>query len=86
MSNQITDEQVRKTAEFAKRKSDGRVGIMFDLDPQGEEGAKETLWKLHQERIQAYLVWTRKQLGEQFANAEPERLSDEEWQRIAQGK
>ncbi len=82
MSNQITAEQVGKIAELARAKADNRVGIMYDLDAQGEEGAKETLWKLHQERIHAYLVWTRRQLGEAIANTEPERLSTEEWKRI----
>ncbi len=82
MSNQITDEQVAKIAALARAKADNRVGIMYDLDTQGEEGAKESLWKLHQARVHAYLVWTRRQLGETIAHAEPERLSADEWQRI----
>lgn len=80
MSNQITDAQVSKTAAFAAEHSSGRVGIMFDLDTAGEDGAKETLWKLQQEGVQAYLVWMRKQMGELFEHAEPERLTPEEWQ------
>lgn len=80
MSNQITDEQIEKVSRLASDHSDNRVGLMFDLDEQGQEGAKETLWKLHQRNINAYLVWTRKTLKDVVKRPEPEHLTIDEWE------
>jgi hypothetical protein len=78
MSNQITDEQAAKAAKLARDHGDNRVGLMYDLDVKGDEGARESLWKLHQAGVHAYLIWTRKQLGDAVKHGEPERITAEE--------
>ena len=30
---------------------------MHDADAPGDDGAKETLWRMHEQGIDAYLVW-----------------------------
>ena len=55
---------------------------MHDADSPGDDGAKETLWKLHERDVNAYLVWSRRKEGK-YADRQPESLSDEEWKEIA---
>jgi 5S rRNA maturation endonuclease (ribonuclease M5) len=83
MSNRITDEQVDKLVHSAHAYGYNRVGVMHDADTPGDEGAKETLWKLHERDVDAYLVWSRRKLEGKFADRQPESLTDEEWQQIA---
>jgi hypothetical protein len=83
MSNRITDEQTEKLIRFAREFGYNRVGIMHDADTPGDEGAKETLWRLHERDINAYLVWSGRKFDGQFRDRQPESLSDEEWQTIA---
>ena len=83
MSNKLTDEQTKLLIEYAREKADGRVGIMHDADTKGDEGAKETLWRMHQAGIDAYLVWSKHQEGSKYANRQPESLSEEEWNELA---
>lgn len=56
MSNRITDEQSQRLAGYAREFAGGRVGIMQDADGPGDDGAKETLWRMHELGIDAYLV------------------------------
>ena len=84
MSNQLTDEQTAKLVEYAKAHAGGRVGLMHDADAPGDEGAKGSLWRLHQAGVDAYLVWNRKTHGGHFDGRQPESLSDEEWADVAQ--
>ncbi len=79
MSNQLTAEQAEKLAAYARQYAGGRVGLMHDADVPGDEGAKESLWRLHEAGIEAYLVWSRKKFGGQFADRQPESLADDEW-------
>ena len=79
-SNKATDEQVEKIARFARRTANGRVVLMPDNDPEGEEGFKELLWRLNQcERVTVQLAWSSSMFGGAFAGRQPESLSFEEW-------
>ena len=66
MSNKATSEQITKLTHFAEEHADKRIGIMLDTDTKGDEGAKELLWKLHEQNVNAYLVWSRNKHGGEF--------------------
>ncbi len=83
MSNRITDEQVDRLAGYAKEYGHNRIGIMHDADVKGNEGAKESLWQLHETGIDAYLVWSGRKFDGQYAERQPESLADNEWEEIA---
>jgi hypothetical protein len=83
MSNRITDEQVEKVVGFAREYGHNRIGIMHDADGPGDDGAKETLWKLHERDVNAYLVWSRRKFDGKYADRQPESLTVEEWQDLA---
>ena len=83
MSNKLTDDQTKRLIEYAREKANGRVGIMHDTDEKGDEGAKESLWRLHNAGIDAYLVWSRDKYSGRFADRQPESLTDDEWQGLA---
>ena len=51
MSSRITEAQVEKVARWARQIANGRVALMFDCEPAGDEGAKEALWLLSQRRL-----------------------------------
>ncbi|TWT61676.1 DNA primase [Rubinisphaera italica] len=83
MSNRMTDAQVEKVVHWARRLAGGRIALMFDNDEQGIDGAKETLWKLHQQDgIQPRLVWSREMFGRVFDGRQPESVTEPEWQTI----
>lgn len=80
MSNRMTDEQLRKVVAWAKQLADGKVTLMFDNDEHGTDGAKDTLWKLHQiDGITPHLAWSNEMFGGAFAGRQPESISLEEW-------
>lgn len=82
-SNKATDEQVEKIGRFARQVADGRVTLLPDTDPEGEEGFKELLWKLHQlDGLMIRLGWSSQTHDGRFAARQPESLSLEEWQAI----
>jgi hypothetical protein len=83
LSNRITDQQVEKIVQIAHDYADDRVGIMHDADTPGDEGAKETLWRLNEHGVRAYLVWSRNRFGGRFAGQQPENLSAEDWSEIS---
>jgi 5S rRNA maturation endonuclease (ribonuclease M5) len=83
MSNRMTDEQLELLVRYAHEYGHNRVGVMHDADGAGDDGAKETLWRLHEHDVNAYLVWSRKKFGARFTDRQPESLSDEEWQEVA---
>jgi 5S rRNA maturation endonuclease (ribonuclease M5) len=83
MSNRITDEQCQTLARYAREYGYNRVGIMHDADNAGDEGAKESLWKLHEQGVAAYLVWSRRMYEGRFADRQPESLTVEEWQELS---
>ena len=55
----------------------------LDANGPGDDGAKETLWRMHEKGIDAYLVWSRRKLAGKYADREPESLTAEEWADIA---
>jgi hypothetical protein len=83
MSNRITDEQSERLAGFARRFGGNRVGLMHDAEGPGDDGAKETLWRMHELGVDAYLLWSRRKFGGQYADRQPESLTAEEWQQIS---
>ncbi len=83
MSNRITDEQSTLLARYAKEYGCGRVGVMHDANAKGDEGAKEILWRMHEQGINAYLVWSRGKFDGRFGDREPENLGSDEWAEIA---
>jgi DNA primase len=79
-SNKATDQQVDKIARFARQVAGGKVILMPDTDPEGEEGFKALLWKLHQlNGLTTKLGWSSQTQGGRFASRQPESLSLEEW-------
>jgi 5S rRNA maturation endonuclease (ribonuclease M5) len=86
MSNRMTDEQIDKLVRLANEYGYNRVGIMHDADGPGDDGAKETLWKLHERDVNAYLVWSRRKSDGKFAGRQPESLSDDEWRMTLHAK
>jgi len=84
MSNRITDEQTKRLAHDAREYGYNRVGIMHDADTPGDDGAKETLWRMHEQGIDAYLVWSRRKFDGRFTDRQPESLTDEEWNELAE--
>ena len=83
MSNRITDEQSERLVRYAQQYAGGRVGVMHDADDPGDDGAKETLWRMHEQGIDAYLVWSRRKFGGRFNNRQPESLDSGEWNELA---
>ena len=82
MSNQLTEEQTNLLIQYAQQHANNRVGIMHDADTKGDEGAKETLWRMHEVGVDAYLVWSRKKHGGKFQGRQPESLTEREWGEI----
>lgn len=80
-SNTVTDEQAEKLARWANELADGVVTLMLDCDPEGENGAKQALWKLAQ-RCRVRLAWSSEMYGGKFKGRQPESLSADEWQMI----
>jgi len=81
-SNRITQEQVAKIAYWSKRLCDGRVTLMFDCEPSGDEGAKEALWLLAEQGLDVRLAWSQGMHGGAFAGRQPESLTQEEWESV----
>lgn len=85
MSNRMTDPQVEKVVQWARQLAGGKIALMLDNDEPGTDGAKETLWKLHQHAdIQPRLAWSREMFGGAFDGRQPESVSPEEWDTIQQ--
>ena len=82
MSNKATSEQITKLTQLAEEHADSRVGIMLDTDRKGDEGAKELLWQLQEQNVNAYLVWSRIKYGGKFQDREPESVDFNEWQQL----
>ena len=82
MSNKATSEQITKLSRLAEEYAGGRIGILLDTDAKGDEGAKELLWQLHEQNVNAYLIWSRGKHGGEFANRELESLDFNQWQQI----
>lgn len=77
-SNTITDIQADKLATLAREFGGHTVSVMFDLDREGEQGAKQAILTLA-ERCRVRSVWSTKLSGGKFRGRQPESLSAEEW-------
>lgn len=83
MSNKITEEQSQRLARYAKQYGGSRVGVMHDADGPGDDGAKETLWRMQELGVDAYLVWSRRKFDGKFADRQPESLIGDDWDEVA---
>lgn len=79
-SNVITREQAKRASEKA-REIGVPVGVLFDNDVQGENGARQSI-SLLAEHGPVLFVWIRSMFKKQFKNRQPESLSREEWEVI----
>jgi len=79
-SNKITAAQVAKLTQWARHLAGGKVSLLFDCEPTGDDGAKEALWLLSQQGLDVRLAWSLTMHGGQFADRQPESLTREEWE------
>lgn len=73
-SNSVTDEQVDKIARWAKELAGGVITLMLDCDAEGENGAKQALWKLAQ-RSRVRVAWSSDMHGGRFRGRQPESVT-----------
>lgn len=78
-SNTITTEQADRLTALAREFGGDTVSIMFDLDREGENGAKQAIVMLA-ERCRVRLAWTTKLSDGKFVGRQPESLTADEWQ------
>lgn len=72
-SNTVTVTQVTMLAEMANSVPGGYVSVMFDLDAEGENGAKQAVLELAQ-HCRVTLAWTRDTSDGQYKGQQPESL------------
>lgn len=77
-SNRMTREQADKVARWAKQLSAGKVALLFDCEPTGDEGAKEAAWLLLQRELDVRLGWSQAIHGGVFRGRQPESLTETE--------
>ncbi len=82
MSNTMATGQAVKLAVHAREKAGGRVTLLLDNDVEGENGAKQAVWELAQQKIDVRLAWSRSMHGGKFAGRQPESLASEEWEAV----
>lgn len=78
-SNTITEEQAEKLAALARELGGDTVSVMFDLDREGENGAKQAILMLA-ERCRVRFGWSAAISEGKFRGRQPESLSAVEWQ------
>lgn len=83
-SNKATDSQVEKLVRFAQQAADNRITLFPDCDEAGETGFKALLWQLAERQLEVRLGWSRQMFGGQFADRQPEDLSESDWQIISE--
>ena len=71
MSNRMTEHQLRKVVQWARKLSAGKVTVMLDGDDKGREGAADAVYRISQQ--------TPVQSIELTGGQQPESLSFEEW-------
>jgi hypothetical protein len=76
-SNTVTDEQVEKIVRWANELADGVVTLMLDCDPEGENGAKQAIWKIAQ-RSCVRFGWSSEMHGGKFKGRQPESITAQE--------
>jgi 5S rRNA maturation endonuclease (ribonuclease M5) len=70
-SNTVTDEQAEKLAALSREFGNGTVSVMFDLDREGENGAKQAILALAG-RCRVRNIWTSELAGGKFNGRQPE--------------
>jgi 5S rRNA maturation endonuclease (ribonuclease M5) len=83
-SNRMTEQQAAKVGRWARQLAGGKVSLMFDSEPTGDEGAKEALWLLAQiaPDLDTRLAWSQRMLDGKFRGTQPELLAEEELQSV----
>lgn len=82
MSNRITDAQVEKVANWAQQLAQGRIVLLFDCEANGDDGAKDCLWKLAERGLSARLGWSQRMHGGDFKGKQPESLKRADIERL----
>ena len=77
-SNIITETQADNLATLAKKIPGGHISVMFDLDKEGEKGAKQTVLELAK-RCCVRLGWTAELADGQIKGRQPESITLSEW-------
>jgi len=75
-SNTITETQADKLGSLANSIPGGHVSVMFDLDREGENGAKQTVLELAN-RCSVRLAWSNDFADGRFKGRQPESIPDE---------
>ncbi|MDB4614168.1 toprim domain-containing protein [bacterium] len=82
-SNQATDEQIKKIAQFSVGHARGHVVLMADNDAEGMKGFKELPWKLMERGLSVQLAWSPTMHNGVYADMEPEDITPTQWNDIA---
>jgi len=80
-SNIITETQEKKLATLANQTHNTHISIMFDLDKEGENVAKQTVLELAK-RCRVCIGWNSEIAGDQFKERQPEYMTQEEIHRL----
>jgi len=80
-SNIITETQANKLATLANEIHNTHISIMFDLDKEGENGAKQTVLELAKQ-CQVRFGWTSEMNEGKLKGRQPESITDEDWELI----
>ena len=72
-SNRIAEGQIEKLVRWSKELSGGKVTLMLDNDPEGYEGAMESVAKLAL-HVHTRIAWTPDSFGGEFRGWQPEQL------------
>ena len=83
-SNTITETQAKKLATLANQTHNTHISIMFDLDKEGQTGAKQTVLELAK-HCRVRLAWSSAIADGQFNGRQPESISLEELGGMKQG-
>lgn len=75
MSNRITANQVDKITRWSQQLAGGKVTLLFDCEPTGDDGAKEALWLFAQRSLHIRLGWSQAMHGGAFRGRHPVNLT-----------
>ncbi len=84
-SNTITETQADKLASLAKEFGEETVSVMFDLDREGENGARQAILALS-ERCRVRNLWTSGMQEGEYCGRQPESLTREEWDALIRSR
>ncbi len=76
-SNIITETQADKLAILANETHNTHISVMFDLDPEGEKGAKQTVLELAK-RCRVQFAWNSEITDGKFKGRQPESVTTED--------